>query len=134
MTDALSNALAALVVALIPIIGLYARQYAKTKLTPARLSDLATVARAAVVGVEKEFGDGSGDVKYQKAASALADAAKTLGLNLSDDLASALIHASLDEVEKMAALTTSELNSAIDQAYRLGAQDALAGADGAAAA
>jgi hypothetical protein len=45
-----------------------------------------------------------------------------------------LIYRALDEVEKMAALTTSELNSAIDQAYRLGAQDALAGADGAAAA
>ena len=83
------------------------------------------VARVAVTGVERQLGSGEGPAKYDAAANAVQDAAAHLGLSISDDLASALIHAALAEVEKVDQLSTDTVNSAISQAYQTGFTDAL---------
>lgn len=87
----------ALTTAVLAGLGGLARQWAKTALTPRRLEslgDLVHIVVAAAEEVGRVFDLDSG-AKYDYAENALRDAAKTLGLRLSDAELNAYIHALL---------------------------------------
>jgi hypothetical protein len=97
----LQNALAALIVAIIPIAVYYLRVYVKSHFTPVQLQ-LASQAAAGVVSAAERQGLDlglTGSDKYDIASTALKKFGKTVGLKLSDDEVNALVHSALDDLK-----------------------------------
>lgn len=93
--------IAAVVVAVLGLLAKAANDWIKANITPQKLARVSELAHIAVVGAER-FGQGlqaiTGPEKYAVAEMALLKGAKRLGVKLSDEEASAYIHAALAEL------------------------------------
>jgi len=103
----MTEAILALVVAVIGLIGAVARTYVKTNLTPRRMATIVDFARNAVTAAEKlgvTLDDFTGPAKYEYAEKAVDAFARRLGVRLSPEETNTIVHAVLVELDGLESL------------------------------
>lgn len=93
-----------LVTAVVGLVTYGAKQWLTVKLGPERLSNATALAQRAVIAAERVKVGGvklDGPTKYEYASTALTTAAKAVGIKLKPEVANALIHSALAEVEEV---------------------------------
>jgi len=114
----LQSALAALIVAIIPIAVYWLRAYVKSHFTPTQLQLVSQAAAGTVSAAERMGLDAglSGSDKYAIASEALKRFGKTIGLKLSDDEVNALVHSALDDLKASDTTTNAYYQGFVDGA------------------